>query len=226
MKKKLSMLAALALCTTIGGVYATWVYSTNSIPSGYGVANLGIAGVDYVGNAGSISVVGTNTEIKIDDPTNGSDHLTKMTYNPEGFFTVTFTPSATAGETVKDGMDIKWHVGLSNGTEPMSVANFTYEFKEETALQIFTSIDSTPVEVKQTDYVLDANGDPTDVHVITVVEKDGVKSYTFTISMKDVASKLVLNETIKLQSEDRYKAYLTALQKGYIHVHAEVVSGT
>ena len=57
MKKKLSMLAALALCTTIGGVYAAWIYSTDSIPSGYGVSNLAIAGVDYEGNAGSISVV-------------------------------------------------------------------------------------------------------------------------------------------------------------------------
>ena len=226
MKKKLSMLAALALCTTIGGVYATWVYSTNSIPSGYGVANLGIAGVDYVGNAGSISVVGTNTEIKIDDPTNGVDFLTKMSYNTAGYFTVTFTPSSTATEDVKDGMDIQWYVGLSSGTAPMSVDSFTYKFKDEAALKIFNAVDSTPVLVSQTDKVLDENGDPTDVPVITVGGTEGARTYTFTISMKDVVSKLTLNETIELKSEDRYTAYLTALQKGYIHVHAEVVSGT
>lgn len=216
MKKKLSMLAALALCTTIGGVYATWVYSTNSIPSGYGVANLGIAGVDYVGNAGSISVVGTNTEIKIDDPTNGVDFLTKMSYNTAGYFTVTFTPSSTATEDVKDGMNIQWYVGLSNGTAPMAVNSFTYQFKEETPLQIFSSINSTPVVVQQ------ANMTPVDTD-----DADTLPNYyTFTISMQDVVSKITLNETIELKSEDRYTAYLTALQKGYIHVHAEVVSGT
>ena len=216
MKKKLSMLAALALCTTIGGVYATWVYSTNSIPSGYGVANLGITGVDYVGNAGSISVVGTNTDIKIDDPTNGVDFLTKMTYNVAGFFTVTFTPSDTATEAVKDGMNIQWYVGLSNGTAPMAVNSFTYQFKEETPLQIFSSINSTPVVVQQ------ANMTPVDTD-----DADTLPNYyTFTISMQDVVSKITLNETIKLSSEERYQAYLLALQKGYIHVHAEVVPGT
>lgn len=233
MKKKLSMLAALALCTTIGGVYAAWVYPKNTIPSGYGVANLGITGVDYEGQAGSISVVGTNTGIVIDD-INEKDYVTAMSYNAEGYFTVTFTPSADAMETVKDGMDIKWYVGLSNGSAPMSVEDFTYQFGTEEAKQIFTAINSTPVEVKQTDTIEvevdDGNGGTTtqQVPVITAVDSntDGKTDYyTFTISMEQVVSKLILNGIV-LSTEDRYTTYLNALKNGYIHVHAEVVSDT
>lgn len=205
---------ALALCTTVGGVYAAWVYSTDSIPSGYGVSNLGITGVDYVGNAGSISVVGTNTEIKIDDPTNGVAYLTKMTFDDQGYFTVTFTPSETAAESVKDGMDVKWYVGLSDGKNPMSVDNFLYTFEEETPQKIFTTIDSEKVLVEQ-------------AHMTSVDSDDDgiVDYYTFTIPMTAVVGKLALAE-IELKSEDRYTAYLTALKNGYIHVHAEVVDNT
>ncbi len=213
MKKKLSMLMALALCTTVGGVYAAWVYSTDSIPSGYGVSNLGITGVDYVGNSGSISVVGTNTEIKIDDPTNA--HLTKMTFDDQGYFTVTFTPSETASESVKDGMDVKWYVGLSDGKNPMSVDNFLYTFEEEPPQKIFTTIHSEKVLVKQADMTPVDSDDDDDI----------VDYYTFTIPMTDVVGKLELAE-IELKSEDRYTAYLTALKNGYIHVHAEVVDNT
>ncbi len=207
MKKKLSVLAALALVTTIGGVYATWVYSKDNISSGYGVSNLAIAGVDYVGDAGSVSVVGTHTEIKIDDPTNGSAYITEMTYDDTGYFTVTFTPSISAKEDIKDGMDIEWYVGLSDGADPLAIEDFVYTFGGGEDQQIFTSIDSTKVLVEQEDMTVSGG------------------AYTFTITMKDVVDKLVLAD-IKLDSYDKYTAYLNALKLGFIHVHAEVVSGT
>ena len=207
------MLAALALCTTIGGVYAAWVYPTNTVPSGYGVSSLDITGVDYEGQAGSISVVGTNTGIMIDD-LDTKDYKPEFKYDSTGYFTVTFTPAVDAMETVKDGMDIEWHVGLSNGTSPVAANECLYTFGGESK-QIFSTINSTAVKVTVSNMTpVDSNSD------------DVTDYYTFTISMADVVSKLTLNETIILSTEDRYNAYYNALTGKVIHVHAEVVSGT
>lgn len=209
--KKLSIVAALALCTTIGGVYAAWVYH-GSNASGYGIANLAITGVEYKGQAGTVLVKGSNTEIKIDDPTNGEAHVTKLTYNEQGEFTVTFSPVEDAKDSVLDGMDIQWYVGLSTGTAQIAVKDFKYEF-DDIEYQIFDSIDSDPVVVTM------ASGK------ITKGGTESAPTYTFTIPMSEVVAKLTLEDNV-LETEDEYNAYFNALKMCVLHVHAEVVPNT
>ena len=129
-----------------------------------------------------------------------------MDYNDQGYFIVTFTPSETAAESVKDGMNIEWYVGLSDGKNPLALDAYQYTFGG-TSTNIIEAIDSTAVLVE----------------IAGMENANGV--YTFTIDMDDVVSKITLS-SIKLDSKDKYDVYLTALKNGFIHVHAEVVENT
>lgn len=66
MKKKLGLLATLAMCVTVGGVYAAWNYAGESADPGWGEKNLSITQATFNGKSGSFSVTAPST-LKIDD---------------------------------------------------------------------------------------------------------------------------------------------------------------
>ena len=102
--KKLSLLIALFMCLTIGGVYATWSYAgTNDIADVFAEAKVTIADVELVGANGTYKIE-TNFALLIDQA--NTDHEAELKFvsndsNPVTM-TITFTPADNAPQTIKD----------------------------------------------------------------------------------------------------------------------------
>ena len=98
--KKLSLLIAMILCVTIGGVYATWTYtkSTNVMDDTiYTSLNLTKATNDA--SYGTYEVDTSNLSMVI-DPKAGTTHTTALYITGE--IVITFTPGAYAPTEVKE----------------------------------------------------------------------------------------------------------------------------
>ena len=106
MKKKLSMLAAMALCVTVGGVYATWIYATDAVPTAYATMGVTMTGTSTGGQAGELTIVGANVDLEIDDPKDDKVHKATLVSNPSGEFKITFTPNTNAESDIKDGVNL------------------------------------------------------------------------------------------------------------------------
>lgn len=93
MKKRLGMLAALAMCATIGSVYATWTYAEGTIENTEAqTAELAMGDV-VVETKGVLSVT-VNEALKfvIDDVDDDAEHVGVVV--PFGSITVVYTPTA------------------------------------------------------------------------------------------------------------------------------------
>ena len=91
--KKLSILIALALILTVGGVYATWNYAQGSVPSVPKALDGSTKITDKVVDSkskGNIYVDPSNLLIQIDDANN--DHYAELTVT--GSIKITFTPNS------------------------------------------------------------------------------------------------------------------------------------
>ena len=114
--KKVSILIALALLLTVGGVYATWIYAgapTTSRTNDH--TAIGITGSAATNTKGVISI--TNTiEILIDDDAfvrPGVGDAYKAVFVGNGQMTVTFTPSSGAdAAVVANGIKMKATLAL------------------------------------------------------------------------------------------------------------------
>lgn len=115
--KKLGLVAALALFTTVGGVYAAWQYAggekaTNASADKY----LTVTQATESGASGLLNIT-LPTVIKIDDvgSLDANDELPNYTpgwsEDSNGSFVFTFTPNTGAGVTT-----LKYVVTLSNNT--------------------------------------------------------------------------------------------------------------
>ena len=103
--KKLSILVALILCVTIGGVYAAWVYfDTNDVVDQHSEVVVELESAQVSGAIGTYTI-NTNLKLKIDQ-VDGSDHVAELEYytadSSPAFLTVTFTPAPGAPKDVKD----------------------------------------------------------------------------------------------------------------------------
>lgn len=97
--KKLSLLIALVLLVTIGGVYATWNYAQGDVTSSQGFVLPKMETVITSGSKGTIAVDTTGLTIKVDDSDTDS-----VTHKPvlviDGDIVITFTPATGADDTV------------------------------------------------------------------------------------------------------------------------------
>ena len=98
--KKLSLLVALALLITVGGVYATWNYAQGDATSKTGYLDKVTLVADSVVDSakGTFEIDTTNLKITVDDTNN--DHVAELLI--EGDIKITFTPSTGADKTVQD----------------------------------------------------------------------------------------------------------------------------
>ena len=131
--KKLSLLIALALVVTIGGVYAAWNYAQGNTASVEITREINMAQVNTDSNKGSISATPTNVSFLVDDA--GSYH-TKLTGTGE--FAITFAPSTGADATT-----------ISNGIKMIA----TITVKSDFNLKYQDSI--VPITVKNGQNVID-----------------------------------------------------------------------
>lgn len=86
--KKLSILVALILCVTIGGVYATWTYPGTSVAEYKIPLTHQMAGVDFSGSAGVYEVTSNTLAYTIDQKATG-DYTPVMSLSGSVSFTFT-----------------------------------------------------------------------------------------------------------------------------------------
>lgn len=213
MKKKLSMLAAMALCVTVGGVYATWIYATDAVPTAYATMGVTMTGTSAGGKAGELKIEGKDVDLEIDD--NADDayvhKATLVAKNLDGYFTITFTPNKNAESDIQDGVDLQWSVGIYNVDTAQAVtpvankATWDYTYKTTTT-NIFT-VDTTPEDIKAT--AMTGYGTPGG-------------PFTYTLEIEEVLGKITLNNALYLTTIEQYNAASAALAKMLFHVHVEV----
>ena len=111
--KKLSLLIALCMLLTIGGVYATWTYTQNTDVADEAVnMNLNLTDVAYSGSYGTYKVDTSGLTMVI-DPKAGTTHTTALYMT--GNIVITFTPNSVAPSNVKeDGVPSTYAFSLAN----------------------------------------------------------------------------------------------------------------
>ena len=98
--KKLSLLIALIVCVTIGGVYATWSYAgTNDIVDGAKEIVVTLESATLSGENGHYSF-DTNLVMTIDQESKSS-HKAVLTMNDDAYLKIIFTPADNATVDIK-----------------------------------------------------------------------------------------------------------------------------
>ncbi len=111
--KKLSLLISLLLCITIGGVYATWVYSqSDDVADVTSAKAITMTEATFTGTYGTFSVDSSQLDMVV-DPKPGTAHVTSLKIT--GVLTIKFTPNTYAPDDVKaGGVPATFTFGLSN----------------------------------------------------------------------------------------------------------------
>lgn len=114
--KKLSVLIALALVLTIGGAYATWTYAAGGAQGTSGSVEIGMGTLETDGDIsiGSFAITSKPT-LTVEPKVDKSDYTT--TLNVTGDLVITFTPSASAQQTIKENgtpVNVTIEVGAGN----------------------------------------------------------------------------------------------------------------
>lgn len=90
--KSLSLLIALALCITIGGVYAAWIYAEAPLTAVHGhIGSFGLTNAEVNHSKGTITVNASGAHLTIDQ-TAENDYSAKLV--PTGEIVVTLNPSS------------------------------------------------------------------------------------------------------------------------------------
>lgn len=102
--KRLSILIALMVCITIGGVYATWSYAlTNDIADAFAEAKVTIADAEFIGSNG-VYKIESNLVLTVDQA--NENHEAELVFSANDnnpiHLTVTFTPASNAPQSVKE----------------------------------------------------------------------------------------------------------------------------
>ena len=100
--KKLSLIVAMAVVLTIGGVFATWNYVDTTAYTATEGVTIGIAGTGTLGDSGSLQAAVSGFQI-IPTAENGSNYTAILSADSK--VTLTFTPSL--GSKYNDGTPLK-----------------------------------------------------------------------------------------------------------------------
>ena len=194
--KKLSLLIALILCVTIGGVYATWSFSaSNDIVDQSEEVLLTMAAEDVSGTDGTYTIDVSTVNITIDQK-DTNDHTAKLVIDPESKVIVTFTPAPNAPNTVKDSaVASTFSLTTSKNFVYKTDANGNYNADTGTDKAIFTlqnNVAQTITWQKQT------NG-----------------TFTFTLDAAALSGMITLN-TFVLDTLAEYQAFKAAINGSFV----------
>lgn len=203
--KKFSLLVAIALLITVGGVYAQWTYAQGNIQAA-SVANLApkLSGYASTTEKGTIKVDTTGiTKLMVDDlpPYGGDkqDHIADFVV--EGKVVVTFTPSAGADEHVKtNGIKMQYTLSIIYNTGA-NAENWVYPDINSTDQAIFT-VDTQTVTVN--------NGNPT---------------LEFEIDADQLMEMIQLGGTFKLDTVEDYENFNAIIGKAQIQISVSEITG-
>ena len=201
--KKMSTLIALATLVTIGGVYASWTYSSSGKLSSTfyldGSANVGIT--DKVGaEKGSLEINRDNFSIVIDDA--DGDHNADFSVN--GDLKITYTPSlAVSDEVKKNGLNLVFTLQSTIGKyEDVSIFALCAD-----AHDIATG---TPIDVDpDTDFATKF------VYTISATEIDKALSFYTNVHSEEEATD---DGVLRLDTEEKYDAFKEALHSGALQI--------
>ena len=117
MKTKLiSLILVLAICITVGGVYAAWLYAETPMTAVHGhIGSFGLATAVVNNNKGTISVNGDNAHLSLDQK--AADDYTAV-LKASGDVVITFTPSEVFVNSNKDLTEIVMNYKLVTSGNP------------------------------------------------------------------------------------------------------------
>lgn len=165
--KKLSLLIALCMLLTIGGVYATWTYTQNTDVADEAVnMNLNLADVAYSGSYGTYRIDTSGLSMVI-DPKAGTSHTTALYMT--GNIVITFTPNSVAPVEVKEnGVDSTYVFSISG-------SNWKYEDQDVV----------TVTHTETHDIIWDRNNDGTFSYTISAADlEDHISLTAFDLDTK------------------------------------------
>jgi hypothetical protein len=197
--KKLSVLIALMLVLTVGGVYATWSYAgTDDIADARAEAKVTIADVELKGANGTYAVT-SNLVLSVDQA--NEDHEAELVFDSNNgqaiYLKVTFTPSANAPQDIKDnGIDSALHFGVTTPMQYKMDAEGNYS-ETGTAKDIFTL---SPAE---------NHGGAFTKNINWTAEDDG--TFTYTMNEAALRDAIKLSQTFVLDTKTEYDKFAAAM---------------
>ena len=210
--KTLSLLLVLAMCLTVGGVYAAWTYAgSDDIVDGYKEVTVEIEDAILSGAHGTYKIE-TNITLKIDQNTDAHD--AKLVYVvPEGetaYIKVTFTPNAIASDDIKEnGVESELYFDTTTLMEiPCIGDNYEPTATEGTELVPIFS------------FANKSNG-AFEKNITWTKESDG--SFTYTLEGAEATSQITLTRAFILDTKADHDAFRTALNGNIV---IKVTDGT
>ena len=195
--KKLSILIALLLCVTIGGVYATWSYAlTEDIADAFAEAKVTIADAEFVGSNGTYKIE-SNLVLTVDQANDAHEAELVFSANDSQpiYLRVTFTPAVNAPQKIKEeGVPSELYFGTTTEMKYKMDAEGNYS-ETGTATDIFT--------------LKDVANDELDVNVTWTKESNG--TYTYTLDEAALKDQIKLSQTFKLDLKSEHDAFRTAM---------------
>ena len=210
--RKLSLLIALMLCVTVGGVYATWMYSGNTdIVDREAEAMIALAGADFDGAAGNFAI-SSNLKLTIDDTNNDKDAelIFASTDGQPIHLTITFTPSANADDDVKEkGISAEFYTKFN--AQPYKIdadGNYSAEGTATPILNIFNPSDGS------VNFNILPMGSTTAANQWTWNDEGGYFEVTFDeAALRDMIS---LTQAFRLDAKSEYDQFHACLEGSVI----------
>ena len=191
--KKLSLLMALAMLITVGGVYATWTYHEGVITQRpYMDISLSMAPVTSQNAKGTLDVNTNTLTITIDDK---GGYLPQMLIG--GYVEVIFIPNSGVSNEVQNGdLNLEFRLYATRAGQEINVEqDVLYN-----GVNVFTTYQQTPVTINTT------NREQRDVN--------GVNAWVYKIEASEIARYMQINEEIHLPTYTEFDLYRTAVISG------------
>ena len=194
--KKLSVLLALLLCITIGGVYATWSYAgTDDIADAFAEAKVTITDAELTGANGTYKIE-SNLTLSVDQA--NDEHEAELVFAANNddaiYLKVTFTPATNAPQTIKDNaVPSEFYFTTTTDMKYTMDAEGNYS-ATGTATPIFTFTNPS-------DTVFSPN--------VTWTKNGNV--FTYELDEADLRSMISLSQTFVLDTKAEHDAFREAL---------------
>ena len=204
--KKLSLLIAMILCATIGGVYAAWTYAlTDDIADAFEEIKISVADAELTGSNGTYKIT-SNFKLVIDQ--RDDDHYAELLFVPTGEeevkLTLTFTPASFAPEAVKaDAVPTEFYFATPNPIQYKMDAAGNYDANGTAKdILVFSNL---------SDGVFSPNvtwGEPDENGVFTVVFNEAQLKEMIKLNVFDVVvDGQTITDTFKLDLKSEHDAF-------------------
>ena len=213
--KAITLLLALALCVTIGGVYAVWTYAgTDDIADAFAEAKVTIADTELTGANGTYKIE-SNLVLTVDQK--NTDHEAELKFSANDgqdiYLRITFTPAANAPQKIKDeAVPSEFYFTVST---PMKFAAISDTEDENYG---HYKADADPVDIFSfTNYSNGVFEENIEWH------KEDNGTFTYTIYENDLKSMINLSQTFYLDEKSEHDLFREALGGNIV---ARVTDGT